>query len=127
MAKFGAFQPNATGHTWANAYLLSLASLYIYENQGMKYAPLRQKTQRWVNEGDPVPLLPCDNYLPPCTYRHVGVTNNIYAGGAIHPNDNERHYAPDATTAAHSVARYCMLIHNKLPTDLRRQFRDPLG
>lgn len=94
---------------------------------GMKYAPLRQKTQRWVNEGDPVPLLPCDNRLPPCTYRHVGVTNNIYAGGAIQLNDNERHYAPDATTAAHSMTRYCMLIHNKLPTDLRRQFRDPLG
>lgn len=94
---------------------------------GMMYVPFRQKTQRWVNEGDPVPLLPCDNRSPGCAYRHVGLTNNIYAGGNIRLDDNERYYPPDPTTSAHSMVRYCQLIHSRLPRDIKRTFRDPLG
>lgn len=94
---------------------------------GKVYAPFHQKTQQWVNDGDPVPLLPCDNRTGGCVYRHVGITNNIYRGGQIKLNDHQRYYAPDVTTAAHSIPRYSMLIHSRLPSHLKRRFRDPLG
>jgi len=89
------------------------------------HSRLGNKTQRWVNNADFVPLLvhPVGTQTQQAlSYQHVGLVHNIRANGSIHLNDQERSFPVKSySTGDHNLLGYiCPMVSHLSDTERSR-------